>query len=256
MQRWESDRVPPLLSEVSLLTHPALSRFGTRRFALGPVTWFHLFGKINQSSAKFTPSRLLIQPPPSGTISATPTIGPIMAEIKIDKTLFQERLSHFVAAWKADKRSGDALFNGASSILVLMGKTEEAAQFQKNNAIHVRIPNIGPLPQLRSDVFCSFGSLGYEFPATHLPSNPRRPIHLSRLRRERYDITPRSCAKCHRRLTLSQPSILEPLKGGKIPLHVLVRGKDAEQTNSSSTDITAHIKAAGVSHRRPLASEF
>jgi hypothetical protein len=80
-----------------------------------------------------------------------------MAEIKIDKTLFQERLSHFVAAWKADKRSGDALFNGASSILVLMGKTEEAAQFQKNNAIHVRIPDIGHLPQLHSDVFCSFG---------------------------------------------------------------------------------------------------
>jgi nucleosome binding factor SPN SPT16 subunit len=62
-----------------------------------------------------------------------------MADIKIDKNLFQERLSHFISAWKADKRSGDALFGGASSILVLMGKTEESAQFQKNNAIHVRI---------------------------------------------------------------------------------------------------------------------
>jgi hypothetical protein len=61
-----------------------------------------------------------------------------MAEIKIDKTLFHQRLSHFYSAWKADKRSGDALFNGASSILVLMGKTEDAAQFQKNNAVHVR----------------------------------------------------------------------------------------------------------------------
>jgi nucleosome binding factor SPN SPT16 subunit len=60
-----------------------------------------------------------------------------MAEIKIDKTLFQERLSHFVSAWKADKRAGDAVFNGAGSILVLMGKSEEAAQFHKNNAIHV-----------------------------------------------------------------------------------------------------------------------
>lgn len=60
-----------------------------------------------------------------------------MADIKIDKNLFQERLSHFVSAWKADKRSGDTLFGGASSILVLMGKTEESAQFQKNNAIHV-----------------------------------------------------------------------------------------------------------------------
>ena len=61
-----------------------------------------------------------------------------MAEIKIDKALFQERLSHFVSAWKADKRSGDALFGGSTSILVLMGKTEEGLTFQKNNALHVR----------------------------------------------------------------------------------------------------------------------
>jgi nucleosome binding factor SPN SPT16 subunit len=60
-----------------------------------------------------------------------------MAEIKIDKELFQERLAHFYSAWKADKRSGDAVFGGASSILVLMGKTEESVQFQKNNAFHV-----------------------------------------------------------------------------------------------------------------------
>jgi nucleosome binding factor SPN SPT16 subunit len=62
-----------------------------------------------------------------------------MAEIKIDKSLFNERLSHFYSAWKADKRSGDAVFGGASSILVLMGKTEESVQFQKNNALHVYI---------------------------------------------------------------------------------------------------------------------
>lgn len=67
----------------------------------------------------------------------SPHQAPTMAEIKIDKDLFQERLSHFISAWKADKRSGDALFGGASSILILMGKTEESAQFQKNNAIHV-----------------------------------------------------------------------------------------------------------------------
>jgi nucleosome binding factor SPN SPT16 subunit len=70
-----------------------------------------------------------------------------MAEIKIDKQLFQERLSHFISAWKADKRGGDALFNGASSILVLMGKTEETAQFQKNNAIHVGIPAVAGLKE-------------------------------------------------------------------------------------------------------------
>jgi len=62
-----------------------------------------------------------------------------MAEIKIDKELFQERLGQFYKAWKADKHTGDAVFGGASSILVLMGKSEEASMFQKNNAIHVRI---------------------------------------------------------------------------------------------------------------------
>ena len=60
-----------------------------------------------------------------------------MAEIKIDKELFHERLGQFISAWKADKRAGDAVFNGASSIVILMGKSEEQAIFHKNNAIHV-----------------------------------------------------------------------------------------------------------------------
>jgi len=60
-----------------------------------------------------------------------------MAEIKIDSKLFQERASHFINAWKADKRSGDTLFNGASSIVINMGKAEEVPEFHKNNAVHV-----------------------------------------------------------------------------------------------------------------------
>jgi nucleosome binding factor SPN SPT16 subunit len=60
------------------------------------------------------------------------------AEIKIDSKLFQERISHFVNAWKADKRAGDALFNGASSIVINMGKVnDENSTFYKNNAMHV-----------------------------------------------------------------------------------------------------------------------
>ena len=62
-----------------------------------------------------------------------------MADIKIDSKAFQERLSHFVTAWKADKRSGDALFAGASSIVILMGKVDEEPAFYKNNAMHVRL---------------------------------------------------------------------------------------------------------------------
>jgi len=61
-----------------------------------------------------------------------------MADIKIDSKVFQERIAHFVNAWKADKRSGDALFQGASSILILMGKADNNSELHKNNAMHVR----------------------------------------------------------------------------------------------------------------------
>ncbi|TVY40043.1 FACT complex subunit [Lachnellula subtilissima] len=128
-----------------------------------------------------------------------------MADIKIDKNLFQERLAHFVSAWKADKRSGDTLFGGASSILVLMGKTEESAQFQKNNAIH-------------------FWLLGYEFPATLFL------FTLDTL----YIVT-----------TAKKAKHLEHLKGGKIPLEVLVRGKDAEANEKLFLKIADSIKSAG-----------
>lgn len=58
-------------------------------------------------------------------------------EVKIDKQVFQDRLGQFISAWKADKRSGDALFGGVGSIIILLGKSE-ATGFQKNNALHVR----------------------------------------------------------------------------------------------------------------------
>jgi nucleosome binding factor SPN SPT16 subunit len=66
-----------------------------------------------------------------------------MADIKIDSKVFQERISHFVNAWKADKRSGDALFGGVSSIAILMGKVDANPEFHKNNAMHV---GLGSLP--------------------------------------------------------------------------------------------------------------
>ena len=57
--------------------------------------------------------------------------------VKIDKNLFHDRLSGFIAAWKNDKRSGEGLFNGATSIAIAMGKPDESSGYQKNNAFHV-----------------------------------------------------------------------------------------------------------------------
>lgn len=58
-------------------------------------------------------------------------------QVKISKEVFHDRLSAFIAAWKNDKRSGDALFGGAGSIAIVMGKPDEAAGYQKNNVFHV-----------------------------------------------------------------------------------------------------------------------
>ena len=61
-------------------------------------------------------------------------------EVKIDKDSFSHRLSHFISAWKTDKRqSTEALFGGVGSIVVLMGKNEEIPVFHKNNAMHVSL---------------------------------------------------------------------------------------------------------------------
>ena len=58
-------------------------------------------------------------------------------EIAIDKQLFHDRLSSFTTQWKADKRAGDALFNGAGSIVVCVGKANEG-HYTKSAALQVR----------------------------------------------------------------------------------------------------------------------
>ncbi|CAI4215130.1 unnamed protein product [Parascedosporium putredinis] len=128
-----------------------------------------------------------------------------MAEIKIDSQLFQERISHFVSSWKNDARSKDGLFNGASSILILMGKAEDSQDFHKNNAMH-------------------FWLLGYEFPATLML------FTMDCL----YIVT-----------TAKKAKHLEQLKGGRFPIEILVRGKDAAENEKSFVKIADTIKAAG-----------
>ncbi|KAF9885437.1 FACT complex subunit spt16 [Aspergillus nanangensis] len=121
-------------------------------------------------------------------------------EIVIDKNAFFNRLSSFYSAWKADKRSGELVFGGVGSIVILMGKTDEANSFQKNNAMH-------------------FWLLGYEFPATLLIFTAET----------MYVVT-----------TAKKAKHLEPLKGGKIPVEILVVTKDpAEKTKTFEKCLTA-----------------
>lgn len=60
-------------------------------------------------------------------------------DIVIDKALFHERLNNLVTKWKADKRSGDQVFQGAGSIATLVGKASEPGIYQKPAAFQVSL---------------------------------------------------------------------------------------------------------------------
>lgn len=126
-------------------------------------------------------------------------------QIKIDKGVFADRLSHFYSSWKADKRAGDAVFNGASSVVILCGKAEESSSYMKHNALH-------------------FWLLGYEFPATLMVFSPDT----------LYVVT-----------TQKKANHLEPLKGGKIPVETLVVTKDPESKTKTFEKCLDVIKSAG-----------
>ncbi|EEH38707.2 FACT complex subunit spt16 [Paracoccidioides lutzii Pb01] len=126
-------------------------------------------------------------------------------EIKIDKATFFNRLSALYSAWRADKRSSNPVFAGSSSIVILMGKTEEANSFQKNNAMH-------------------FWLLGYEFPATLFVFTTEA----------MYVVT-----------TAKKAKHLEHLKGGKIPVEILVTTKDTDQKAKVFEKCLDVIKNAG-----------
>ncbi|ORX98310.1 FACT complex subunit-domain-containing protein [Clohesyomyces aquaticus] len=126
-------------------------------------------------------------------------------EIVIDKQVFHERLNNFVTKWKADKRSGDAIFNGASSLASCVGKASDGGVHFKSAAFQLWL-------------------LGYEFPATLFVLTP----DLLQI------VT-----------TKKKASYLAPLKGGKVPVEILVRGKDAEENKKQFQSCLDTIKKAG-----------
>ena len=126
-------------------------------------------------------------------------------EVNIDKAAFHSRLSSLITQWKADKRSGNNVFGDAGSIVVVMGKSDEAANFHKANATQ-------------------FWLLGYEFPATLFV------ITMEAM----YIVT-----------TKKKAAYLEVLKDGKTPVEIIVRGKDAEENAKQFERCLDIIKNAG-----------
>ncbi|KAF1958987.1 SPT16-domain-containing protein [Byssothecium circinans] len=126
-------------------------------------------------------------------------------DIVIDKALFHERLTSFVTKWKADKRANNAIFQGADSIAAVVGKASDPGSYLKPAAFQLWL-------------------LGYEFPATLFVITP-----------ELFQIV----------TTKKKASYLEPLKGGKVPVEILVRGKDAEENKKQFQSCLDNMKKAG-----------
>ncbi|KAH7406256.1 FACT complex subunit-domain-containing protein [Phaeosphaeria sp. MPI-PUGE-AT-0046c] len=126
-------------------------------------------------------------------------------DIVIDKQLFHERLGSLVTKWKADKRSGDQIFQGAGSIAAVVGKPSDPGSYLKPAAFQLWL-------------------LGYEFPHTLFVLTP----DLLQI------VT-----------TKKKASYLEPLKGGKVPVEILVRGKDAEENKKQFQACLDTVKKAG-----------
>ncbi|KAI4145361.1 MAG: hypothetical protein L6R39_003823 [Caloplaca ligustica] len=126
-------------------------------------------------------------------------------EVKIDSQTFHGRLSTLTQAWKTDRRSGDALFGGVGSFIVLLGKNEESANYQKSNAMH-------------------YWLLGYEFPATLMVFTPDALTIVTTTKKAKH---------------------LEPLKGGKTPVEVLSRAKDPAVNAKQFEKCLDLIKSSG-----------
>jgi hypothetical protein len=56
--------------------------------------------------------------------------------IVMNSEQFQTRLASFLAQWKADKRTGDAVFEGIGSIVIPVGKASDSA-YTKTAAFQV-----------------------------------------------------------------------------------------------------------------------
>jgi hypothetical protein len=92
-------------------------------------------------------------------------------DIVIDKQLFHERLTSFVTKWKADKRSGDQIFNGAGAIATVVGKASDPSSYTKPAAFQVSL--ISHYKEMaRKANMTSSGCSATSFPRLCLSSRP------------------------------------------------------------------------------------
>ncbi|KAF1983849.1 transcription elongation complex subunit [Aulographum hederae CBS 113979] len=130
-------------------------------------------------------------------------------EIRIDSQAFQNRLNGFLSHWKAEKRSSDGELAGVGSIAICAGSNPRQDDRNSKNQ--------------RTAAFMMW-ILGYEFPTTL------------------FVLTPESLTVI---TTKKKSQLLQPLKGGKVPVDILVRSKNAEENQKHFDKCLDIVKAGG-----------
>jgi hypothetical protein len=183
-------------------------------------------------------------------------------DIVIDKDLFHERLGNFVSKWKQDKRGGDQIFQGAGSIATVVGKQGDPGSYLKPAAFQVSFAHVLPRATRPTDTSRTAMAARLRVPRDPVRHHPR-PLPDRHHQEERYvqSAFPRCAAQTPPSLRLpvagretfvrpaalthSPASYLEPLKGGKVPVEILVRGKDADENKKQFEKCLDTIKKAG-----------
>ncbi|KAF3941694.1 hypothetical protein ABW19_dt0200520 [Dactylella cylindrospora] len=123
-------------------------------------------------------------------------------DIVIDKQNFSTRIAALASAWRTQRNEA---FGGASSILLLLGKSDASGVYTKSLSMF-------------------YWLLGYEFPTTLML------LTMDKM----YVVT-----------TSKKAKLLHPLSTSKYPVEVLVRTKDDAENKKQLQTIVDHIKTAG-----------
>ena len=133
-------------------------------------------------------------------------------EVTIDKATFHNRLSAFISQWKQDKRNGDSLFAGASSIAIVMGKSDESQGFSKTSALQ-------------------FWLLGYEFPSTVFVIT-QDSMHIVTTKKKGIENCATFCPLSN--ANFSQPPTSNPSRMARHPLRFSSEARTPPRTQSTS----------------------
>ncbi|OLL26729.1 FACT complex subunit spt16 [Neolecta irregularis DAH-3] len=128
-----------------------------------------------------------------------------MSEVKIDSRLFHKRIRQFIRIWKS---GNEDLFQGASSLLVVVGSSDEDNPYQKSTALHQWL-------------------LGYEFPAMLMVITQNKVLFLT------------SASKAKHLDAVSSGG------DGKIAIDIMKRTKDEKHNADLWTKAVDIIESAG-----------